>query len=76
MPNNLGNVIFTTEQCIKKCVRKIERLKIRLIKAKYNVVFNKTCITEKLFPIYTNIKTHDPTARNEKQTYKFRRSHY
>ena len=58
---------------IKSNIRNIEKLNNKEITAKYGVLFNKTCLSEGLLPKYTNIRTHDPVARQERFTLKYRR---
>ena len=35
--------------------------------------FNESCIQHKLLPVYTNVKVHDTTARDQKIVLDFRR---
>ena len=35
-------------------IRKLENVKRKIIKCKWSMVFNDTCINEKLLPNYTN----------------------
>ena len=40
----------------RNLVRKLETLNKRLIQNNYNILFNETCIKEKLLPKYTTLR--------------------
>ena len=67
------NFLINFNSEIKCIIRKIEKLNNKQIAAKYGVLFNKTCLNEGLLPKYTNIRTHDPVARQERFTLEYRR---
>ena len=51
----------------------MEKFQKKLINSKYGLIFNETCINEGLLPNYTNIKIHDPAARDQYFTKQYRR---
>ena len=69
----IGNLIFPLSSPTKNLVRSIERIQKKIINFKYALVFNKCCLKENILPNYTNIKLHDPAARNEQFTVKYRK---
>ena len=70
---NIGNLLrhLTPEE--KKLIRNTEKQNSKINNIKLSLIFNKTCINEKLLPTYTNIVTHDPAARDEQITVEYRR---
>ena len=58
---SLPNLIFQLPLEQKSYIRKLERVKIKLIKAKFNLVFNDICNREKLLPKYTNLTLYPIT---------------
>lgn len=72
MYNNIGYFINQLPKVHKKTIRELEKTSKKLIDSEYAVVFNKCCISEKLLPKYSDIKTHDPAARYEKFTRQYR----
>lgn len=52
---SFGNLLSVLNEDNRKLVRKLEKLNKKFINNEYGILFNKTCITEKLFPKYTNI---------------------
>ena len=70
---NLAQNIFNLPREKKCVIRRVERLLIKEINLKYDLVFNETCINEGLLPTYTNIRLHNPAARHEGITVNFRR---
>ena len=70
---NIGELIYDLQPDVKNLIRKIEKLEKKLIHAKLDLVFNTVCLNENILPIYTNIRTHDPAARNEAFTLEYRK---
>lgn len=70
---SIGNLIYNLPPEIKKKIRCLEKLNIKIINTKYALVFNKTCKKEDIMPIYTNIRLHDPGARNDIITVRYRK---
>ena len=58
---------------LKKEIRNFEKQKKHIISAKYGIIFNQTCLNEGLYPTFTNFKLHDPEARHESFSMKYRR---
>jgi hypothetical protein len=52
---NIGNIIYDLSLENKKIVRQIEKKNKKINNIKSSLVFNRTCIKEKLLPTYTNI---------------------
>jgi uncharacterized protein (DUF1778 family) len=69
---SLGNLIFNFSVPIKSLIRRIEKNNKKIVNKKYSLVFNETCIKEQLLPNYTDIRTHDPAAREESITVRYR----
>ena len=53
--------------------RQLEKLWIKKTKILCHLDFNITCNNCDLLPIYTNVKTHNPSARDDKHVKKFRK---
>ena len=53
--------------------RILERLQVKLTKKQLDVEFNEACLTNELYPKYTNVKLHDERARGEEFVLKFRK---
>ena len=70
---NFGELIHDLQTNAKKVIRKIERTERKLQKAKSALVFNETCINEDILPKYTNIKLHDPAAKEAIFTKEYRK---
>ena len=70
---NIGELIYDLQPDVKSLIRKIEKFENKLIHAKIDLVFNTVCLNENILPIYTNIRTHDPAARNEAFTLEYRK---
>ena len=70
---NFANFLFLFNQETRKLIRNIENIEKKLINCQLAVVFNETCLNEDILPIYTNITTHDPAARNERFTIEYRK---
>ena len=70
---SLAQSIFDLPSEYKSLIRKVERLQNKEINLHYNVVFNEICLNEGLLPIYTNIRLHDPRARQEGFTVKYKK---
>ena len=69
---NVGELLYQTgNNFFKKDVRLFENLSKKLIIRESALSFNKTCINEQLLPKYTDIKVHDPAARQENSTKKY-----
>ena len=68
-----GDLIFGLPQEEKLLLRQIEQTRKKLTKTKYAIAFNRTCLKENILPKYTNIKTHDPAARDQEFTKDYRR---
>ena len=49
--DNLRNLPFTASSIL----RKLENVKRKIIKCKWSIVFNKTCLNENILPNYTNV---------------------
>ena len=52
---NFGELLFHLPQNNVKSIRALEKLKIKIIKEKYVLLFNKTCIDEGMIPKYIYI---------------------
>ena len=49
--DNLRKLPFTASSIL----RKLENVKRKIIKCKWSIVFNETCLNENILPNYTNI---------------------
>ena len=70
---SLGVQIYNLPPTQRKEVRDLEKVSLKLAKTKCSKVFNTTCLTENLLPMYSNIKLHDRAATNELFTLRYRR---
>ena len=50
---NLGGILFMLPTEIKNKIRKLEKAHNVFINNKYGIIFNETCIKERLLPKYT-----------------------
>jgi len=48
-------ILKNTNRDVLKLFRDLERIKIKLVKKRSHLVFNQTCLNNKLLPTYTNI---------------------
>lgn len=71
--SNFSKLIFPLPTATKRTLRSIEQNNKKILKCKYALVFNKTCIKENILPKYTNIKLNDPATRQQDFTKEFRR---
>lgn len=62
---DIGRLIYNLPHDVKNTIRKTEKTQKKLVKNQSAMVFNQTCLQENILPTYTNIRTHDPVARNE-----------
>ena len=69
----IGELLHQLSVFNKSLVRKLEKCNKKLIQNKYDILFNETCINEELLPKYTNIRLHDPVAKEEKFTDEYRK---
>ena len=69
----LSDIIFNLPPTIKRTIRKLEKTLKKLANCEQAVIFNQTCLKENILPKYSNIKTHDPAARNEAFTLEYRK---
>lgn len=69
----LGILLNQLLQNERKTIRLIEKINKKIIHIKYSLVFNNTCIKENILPKYTNIRLHDPAARNQQFTVEYRK---
>jgi hypothetical protein len=69
---SIGTLIFDLPIQTKNIVRSIEKTNKKIVNKTNSLVFNETCLKEKILPTYTNIRTHDPAAREETITVKYR----
>jgi len=70
---NFGNLLYPLPNQTKCLIRNIERTNRKIINCQFSLIFNRTCIKEKLLPCYTNIRLHDPAVRNEPITVQYRK---
>ena len=69
---NFVRTIHTLPSEIKNIYRKIEKNENKLLKNKWSLIFNETCLKEEILPNYTKIRLHDPAAANNLSTRKYR----
>ena len=69
---NFVNEIILLNPQEKAFFRKLEKVQTKIIKCKYSIIFNKTCLKENIFPRYSNLRLHDQAARNQQFTLEFR----
>lgn len=55
---SFGNLIYQLTNECKTIIRHIEQTTKKLIKAKYALAFNKTCINENILPKYSNLNIY------------------
>ena len=65
-------ILRTATPQVKSEYRKIEKMKMKIIKLKSHRSFNETCVINKLLPTYTNVRLHDDAARQETFVLDFR----
>ena len=70
---SIGILIHGLANEHKTIIRHKEQATKKLIKAKYALAFNKTCINENTLPKYSNVRLHDPAARDEAFTKDYRK---
>ena len=70
---NIGQLLYRLSFSKKKIVRDMEKVNKKLIQNKYDILFNETCIKEELLPNYTNLRLHDPVAKEQQFTVDYRR---
>ena len=70
---NIGQLLFKLEKDNKILVRKLENFEKKYIQNSYSILFNKTCIKEELLPKYTELRLHDPVAKEQKFTIEYRK---
>ena len=56
---------------IKLKYRKLEKIKLKLVKIRSHLSFNETCIINQLLPTYTNVRLHDDAAAAEEFVQEF-----
>lgn len=69
----IGELIHNLPHPTKSLIRHIEKLNKKIVTNKTSQVFNKICLQENILPTYTNIRTHDPAARDEQITVDYRK---
>ena len=53
---NFGQLLHKLDDVnIKNNIRSYEKIKKRISSAKYGIIYNKICLDEGLYPIFTNI---------------------
>ena len=72
MTYDIGELIFRLPLQERRIVRNLERSEKKLTNAKHAVQFNKTCISERLLPTFSNIRLHDHAIKEEQFTTEFR----
>ena len=70
---NIGAILHQLPESDRKVIRKKEKLLKKVIKTKYAIVFNQTCLKEDILPAYTHIKLYDQAVAYEQFTEEFRR---
>ena len=54
--------------------RKIEKLSLKLMRARNSIAFNQTCLNNNLLPKYTRIKLYEPAMQSNTITDEFRKN--
>ena len=54
---NYLDELFKLPNYIRSKLRKLENVKTKIIKSKWSLVFNDTCLKENILPNYTRINT-------------------
>ncbi|XP_043202156.1 uncharacterized protein LOC122370546 isoform X2 [Amphibalanus amphitrite] len=70
---NFADLIHRIDENSKKIVNKIIKTQTKLSKCESAITFNGLCLKEDLLPKFTNIRLHDPAAKNEAFTKDFRK---
>ena len=61
---NFGQLLHRIENIdIKNNIRFYEKIKKRILSAKYGILFNQICLDEGLYPIFTNIYIYSKNGR-------------
>ena len=56
---NYLNELFKLPNHLKNQIRKLENVKTKLLKSKWSLVFNDTCLKENLLPDYTHFREQE-----------------
>ena len=59
--DNFGKFIHQFQPKYKTLIRKLERILIKLYRQNVSLLFNQTCLNERLLPNYTSMHTHTHT---------------
>ena len=70
--DNFGKFIYQFQPETKIFIRKLERNLNKLYRHNLSLLFNETCLNERLLPNYTYFKIHDPAAHHDTDTQKYR----
>lgn len=70
---NFAELIRNIDEDSRKTVNKIIKAQTKLSKCESAITFNGLCLKEDLLPKFTNIRLHDPAAKNEAFTKEFRK---
>ena len=68
------SLLYLLPEETKTVVRKTEKISYKKNICELAVIFNETCIKDSILPRYTNIRLHDPSAREDPDTAAFRRT--
>ena len=55
--DNFGKFIYQLQSETKTFIRKLERILNKLYRQNFSLLFNKTCLNERLLPNYTHTHT-------------------
>ena len=67
-----GLLLKKLDSTQRKTIRSLENNRKKLIKNRYSISFNKTCINESILPKYSDIKIHEPAVRKAKFSKEYR----
>ena len=68
---NLGQLLHLLDNELKNIIN-FEKQKKQFISAQYGILFHQTCLNEELYSAYSNFKLHDPEARHERFSIKYK----
>ena len=59
---------------VRNILRRLEGTQRKIVKCKWSLVFNNTCLSENILPNYTNIRYHDPALAETHNALNYKKS--
>ena len=66
--NTYGHILYQHDSDTRSIIRELEKIWKKVKRKELSVVFNETCIKERLLPKYTHFKLHDTAAKSHNAT--------